>query len=156
MIAGFFAFANLLEAAAAQYAPESYITGVLHCVYTSPRVAIWALDTSCIDGDEYVAVFESKCDLAVRQFAQSGLYTKARHPRIYCLAEYLAYTNRSAALRQYVLPGSEIGAVMTDLAGRDISFRTLFPDIEGFAKDANVAEVLGVLRSIPQLNRTSR
>jgi len=72
------------------------------------------------------------------QKAQSGLFTRLTHPEYVNIAEYLAARGLQDRLHKFTIPGSETGKVLHDLETMNITFATLFPDLTGAAKQANV------------------
>jgi hypothetical protein len=74
-----------------------------------------------------------------RQQAQSGRFTRLRHPKWLDVRSYLEDRGCAHYLECYEVPYSEAKIALRDLHLMNISFSTLFPDLEGAALQANIS-----------------
>lgn len=110
-------------------------------------ISIWelALATGIVVEGEFEIVC-AKYALPLRQKAQQGVFTRLEHHTDIDLESYLRSRNMAHCLTRYELPGPEVGRALMNLSLMNISFGTLFPDLEGAALEANTALALGGLK----------
>lgn len=135
-IAAFFAFADF-----ANRWRRGYVDGLPTGAVGSgpPHVVIWALAPyrDLQVGGEF-EILQPRRDQFRRQRAQAGLYTRLRHELHLDLAAYLVSKNAGHYLEEFHIPSSELGKAMTDMTNMNITYSTLFPDLNGAARDANL------------------
>lgn len=136
-VAAFFAFAEALE------------TSVPRIDHTGPGaavpkpdgdIAIWAMMHPRLHTEP--GKFESievSGDDFYRQRAQRGLFTRLRD-RDNCLdlQSYFEKTSKVHLLKCHIAPAAEAQTALTDLFRMNVSYGSLFPDLEGAAKQANI------------------
>src|SRR6185436_18833325 len=73
-----------------------------------------------------------------RQQAQRGVFTKLYHNSYFDIEEYFGSIRfEEPPLIKYLIPGRETAKAITELRMMNITFATLFPDLEGAALQAN-------------------
>lgn len=98
-------------------------------------VVVWEL--ALLDGVQKAGEFEcvtAQADVADRQRAQQGLFTRLNHEIHLDVGAYLRSRQLGHALRRYELPGSEAGNAIHDLFLMNVSPLSLFPGLDGAAK----------------------
>ena len=106
-------------------------------------VAVWALQLSPrIEDAGHFEIIRTRSAFAQRQRSQGGLFSKLRHDRYIDLVSYFAARNMIRHLKRYEIPGEDFGVALRDLEAMNITYRTLFPDLQGAALHANVGPVL--------------
>ena len=130
------------KGAAKSYGPsfENSVTGMGGgIVYPHEPFVIWAL--SCADEifvkGEFQIVDEQEYSNA-RLHAQQGLFTYLTHDVHVDLENYLASRGLGHRLEKFVIPGQEAGKAIHDLELMGINYASLFPDLDGIAKQANM------------------
>jgi hypothetical protein len=149
-VAAFFAFTGFIEAISpgtlgGYFDPRKFMSAGM-----GEPVAVWGLlvDTVSIDGKEVqvvgrgeakeIEVLNPQIDIGHRQRAQRGFFTRLSHNIFFDIETYLASLDLpDPALRKYTIPGSEAAKAITELRMMNITFATLFPDLEGAARQAN-------------------
>ena len=103
------------------------------------NVALWAFRVEkAIEEDPHVEVLNPSVDIGHRQRAQRGLFTRLEHGSSFDLAGYLeTLTFNRPPFTQFLVPGSETAKAITELRMMNITFATLFPDLEGAALQRN-------------------
>lgn len=138
-IAAFFAFTGAinpinLDIGSISFHPRKYI-------------AIWAL--SCyppiFKKNEFELVHPS-VDRAYRQKAQRGTFSLLTHDVYMDVESYLASNQHAVNLEKYEIPTKEGFKALRDLSLMNITYATLFPDLEGAVKQANFQQVTVNLR----------
>jgi len=90
-------------------------------------------------------VLSSLSSINYWQKAQRGHFTRLQHSDYLDLASYLEAKGYLGNLTKYELPAQEAGAVLDTLESMNISYATLFPDLHGAARQANIANALIVM-----------
>jgi hypothetical protein len=140
-VAAFFAFTGFIE----QVSPGSTASGYIDArefvsANMSAPVAIWAFMVgNSIDKATEVKILNPRIDMGHRQRAQRGLFTQLTHDEYFDMEDYLSSLEfgDDLPLRKYLIPGREAAKAITDLRMMNITFSTLFPDLEGAALQAN-------------------
>jgi hypothetical protein len=149
-VAAFFAFTGFIEdvspgTLAGYFDPKKLLQAGLE----SRLVAVWGLlvDSDPEGSDKLVVsqglanaieLLNPRIDIGHRQRAQRGLFTRLTHDNYYAIEEYLSTLDLPGPpLRKYLIPGSEAAKAITELRMMNITFATLFPDLEGAARQAN-------------------
>lgn len=135
-VAAFFAFTQYSEKIA-----RGSTHGALG-VFPSPKandyVGVWALsydESLWVDGE-----FELVKPLSfgnARQTAQQGVLTQKSYLGVRSLEAYREGRNRADALTRIEIPATELPTALHDLYLMNINFGTLFPELEGAARQAN-------------------
>jgi hypothetical protein len=138
-VAAFFAFTTLVEITSPGF-PANY--GMARTVQVGPEpVVIWELDHDSViqrlEEEGVLSVFISRVDDAHRQKAQQGVFTWLRSPDHYDLESFLTSRGHNMSLRKFVVPSGQIRIALYDLFMMNITYATLFPDMDGAAKLAN-------------------
>jgi hypothetical protein len=130
-VAAPFAFVDLSDEATFRASPEAQ--------ERDGSVAVWGLAvTSAIRNAPHLKIVTPRTEAGHRQRAQRGLFTRLESDVHLDIESYLADLDLNRPhLRKYVVPRSEVGSVMSDLRRMNITFGTLFPDLEGAALHAN-------------------
>lgn len=141
-IAAFFAYVDYAARWTPGFAdglPESSGSG-------PPHITVWALapyrDLQ-VQGE--FEILQPRRDQFHRQRAQAGLYTRFHHDLHLDLASYLAAKGAGHYLECIRIPSGELGKALNDLRLMNISYSSLFPDLDGAARDANLASVISGL-----------
>jgi hypothetical protein len=156
-VAAFFAFSDLAE----QLSPGITTRGdfdlprFLAADPSSP-IAIWAFMLGRgIDKHEELKVLNPPIDIGHRQRAQRGIFTTLLHEEFFDVESYLASLDPYIPpLKKYLIPGKEMAKALTELRLMNITFATLFPDLEGAAKQANFEMVSFSLQVLFHVNRS--
>ncbi len=77
--------------------------------------------------------------------AQQSVFTWLTHDVHVDLESYLVSRGLGYCLERYEIPGQEVRKALSDLALMNISFASLFPDLDGAAAQANIGPSLDVL-----------
>jgi hypothetical protein len=109
----------------------------------SEPVVVWALRSGEVrEVARELDVLNPRVDIGQRQRAQRGLFTRLNHGKYLDLESYLSsFTLTGPPLRKYLIPGWEVARAITELRMMNITFATLFPDLEGAALQANFESV---------------
>jgi hypothetical protein len=112
-------------------------------------VVVWELcdPQELVTGEEF-RVFTSRSEHARRQKAQQGLFTVLGHPDHFDLESYLASRNALDKLSGYIIPGHQYRRALTDLRLMNVNYATLFPDLDGAARQANIEAVFRLSEAI--------
>jgi hypothetical protein len=137
-VAAFFAFTGFIEQASPGMTTRG--SGDLKrfvLADMSEPVAVWAFMVGeSVGRANDLEVLSPRIDVGHRQRAQRGLFTK-----YLSLEEYLSSIpldpKARAPLRKYLIPGRVAPQAITELRMMNITFATLFPDLEGAAWQAN-------------------
>ena len=164
-VAAFFAFTGFVEnispgTLSGYFDPKKFL-----CSGMSRPVAVWGLLVDSVNPEdrEKLAVGEGlakeiellnpQMDIGHRQRAQRGLFTRLTHNNYFSIEEYLSTLDLpKPPLRKYLIPGSEAAKALTELRMMNITFATLFPDLDGAARQANFdmsAFALMVFSTVP-------
>lgn len=97
-------------------------------------------------------------EFGYRQRAQRGRFSRLQHDEHLDLESYLAARGLADCLELVLIPAREMGKALDHLEMMNINYSTLFPDLDGAAKQANLTpflgqslELLGLLVSDPSL-----
>jgi FRG domain len=134
-VAAFFAFTDYVEALnpgfrAGDLGNITFGTGVVH---------VWCLTYG--EGHECAGEFElitTSKDAFVRQRNQGGVFTRLSHDKYADLASYLQSRDLLHSLERFEIPGQEMRVALQGLEQMNITFATLFPDLDGAAIQANL------------------
>jgi hypothetical protein len=142
-VAAFFAFADLASGTI-----HGFAEGLPDWVPTLPNsnVAIWALApyTDIFDPGIF-ELLDARKDHFYRQRAQLGVFTRLRHDIHLDTATYLEARNIGHFLERIEIPGSEMGKALNDLRLMNITYASLFPDLDGAVKEANLGPTISQL-----------
>ena len=114
-----------------------------------PPVAVWALNVTPdlkSKGEFDIgrpAIGYSQHSQWMR--AQQSIFTRLTHHEYVDLESYLVSLGLGHHLERYEIPGQEMGEALTDLRRMNISFASLYPDLHGAAREANILVTLDVL-----------
>jgi len=142
-IAAFFPFADLASSNIPGVAE-----GLSDWTHALPagHVVVWALAPSkdVFLQDEFEFIDQRKSQF-FRQRAQLGVFTRLRHDHFLDLAPYLEHRGIGHYLECIEIPSAEMGKALNDLRLMNLGFAVRFPDLNGAAKEANLApEVSGL------------
>jgi hypothetical protein len=138
-VAAFFAFSGFAE----QVSPGSTKDGSLDFreflrSSAGKAVAIWAFRAGHDVEAEDLEILNPRVDIGHRQRAQRGLFTRLNHNESLDVESYLtALKPGTPPLRKYLIPGEEAAKALSDLRLMNMTFATLYPDLEGAALQAN-------------------
>jgi FRG domain len=138
-VAAFFAFIGLMEIKSPGF-PANY--GTAKTLQLGPEpVVIWEFDRDAgiqrLEEEGMLKVFVSRLDDAHRQKAQQGVFTWLRCPDHYDLESFLVTRGNELSLRKFEVPAAQFKIALYDLFMMNITYATLFPDMEGAARMAN-------------------
>lgn len=134
-IASFFAFTDAIE-----IKNKGYKSGDLKVLYSlSEPIAIWCLtlDNKIEVKDEFEVIRNRKDDF-YRQKAQKGIFTRLTHEKYVDVEAYLKDRGLIHHLECFIIPGGEVDKAIFDLRNMNITFSTLFPDLDGVSTELNV------------------
>ena len=136
-VAAFFALRDLL--------PTHGELGALDPLSTIAEdgyIAIWELPLLPAKQSrwEHFSLSHARNDFAVRQRAQSGLFTLMESPDHTSLESFLESNDYAHWLIRYEIPKREAIIAMQDLWLMNIRENTMFPDADGAARQANLGE----------------
>jgi hypothetical protein len=150
-VAAFFAFTGYIE----RLSPGATTSGMLDPdrivrQEKDVRVAIWSFMVGrASQKDEppsHLEVVQLRTDIGHRQRAQRGVFTKLTHESLFSLEEYIeSLRPEEPPLLQYLVPAWEAPRAITELRMMNITFATLFPDLDGAALQANFELVVFAL-----------
>src|SRR6266852_413141 len=100
-----------------------------------------------VQRDEF-RLFTSRSEHARRQKAQQGIFTILGHADHFDVESYLALRNAPGKLTGYVVPGHQYRRALTDLRLMNINYATLFPDLEGAARQANIDAIFRLSEAV--------
>jgi hypothetical protein len=109
---------------------------------STERVAIWSFLAERIREESGLPagldIVHSRPDVGYRQRAQRGVFTRLQEENYDCLEDFVdSFTPERPPLRQYLIPGREAAKAITELRMMNLTFATLFPDLNGAALQAN-------------------
>lgn len=145
-IAAYFAFIDFLKPDETNPLQISHLTWE-DCA--TEKVAVWCLnrtDELLATGD--LVIIDARKDDFHRQRAQQGCFTRLTHDVHVDLESYLASRNLAHLLERFEIPGREMSKALTDLERLNINSATLFPDLDGAAKEANLAPMVEMLEFV--------
>jgi hypothetical protein len=148
-VAAFFAVTSYIRdrnagLAAWGYVPMSRLEG---------SIVVWELaepDQLTVPG-ELELCLDRSVD-AARQKAQQGVFSVLTHEQYFDIGSYLTARGRAHHLACYVLPAQWVFIALNDLALMNVTFATLFPDVEGAALQANMSAYLNLSRELAHLS----
>jgi hypothetical protein len=150
-VAAFFAFVDHLESRYPSFKDGLSRIGSIDVKNDRQSVAIWALSTErLVKRKEELQIIYPETEYSVhsqRIRAQKSVFTKLDHSRYIDIESYLRSEGLFDYLRRYEIPGAEAVKALRDMELMNISFATLFPDLHGAAKQANLGETLSMLNS---------
>lgn len=129
-VAAYFAFEPLFKW-------HEHRLGRFHSGTGHVRVWLLRVPSSILLKDEFEIVTELPPN-GRRQLAQRGVFTKLISPSDRSLKHYLIRKNFAHYLQGFDIPQSEYVAAARDLRLMNITPFTLFPDLQGAAKHANI------------------
>lgn len=142
-IAAFFAFAEYANIHFKGFG-EGIPTGLPK--WENSKVVVWALAPfNELFDSEHFKIVTTRRDDFYRQRAQRGLFTRLRHDVNLDVESYLRDRDQLQYLERIEIPALEIGKALNDLRLMNITYSTLFPDVDGAARDANLAPVISQL-----------
>ncbi len=106
-------------------------------------LAVWELAYSgdmLVPGE--IEIFIARTDHAHRQKAQSGCFSLLTHSTAADLESYLATRQLAFRLLRYEFPGWEIPKALWNLRLMNITYSSLFPDLDGAAIEANMSDAM--------------
>lgn len=112
----------------------------------SKQAAVWAFKVYKNIDKEYgddLEILEPRLDIGHRQRAQRGVFTRLNHNEFFAIEDYLSSLHADDArgepppLTKYLIPARDTAKAITELRMMNITFATLFPDLEGAALQAN-------------------
>lgn len=115
-------------------------------------VAVWALalPNELISAGELKFISDRK-DNFYRQRSQQGVFTMLDHDRINDIETYLAESNLTNLLECFLIPATQTFRALSCLDQMNINFSTLFPDLNGAALQANVAQTIYSKRIVGEI-----
>lgn len=143
-VAAFFAFSGLAEILSPGVTTRGDIDlSSFLDVEKDRQAAIWAFQIGGeVKEDQNLEILNPRVDIGHRQRAQRGLFTRLRHRVYFDLESYLeSLMPEKPPLTKFLVPGSEIPKAITELRMMNLTFATLFPDLEGAALQANFEAV---------------
>jgi hypothetical protein len=143
-IAAFFAFISAAEEANPGLRTTIALDGAF--VFPSEPVAVWELklDNTIIKEHEF-EVFSSRTQAEYRRRVQQGVFTYLAHAIHVDIESYLESRGFGGRLARYEVPGQQAAEALTDLGHMNITYMSMFPDLDGAASQANVAPLLSTL-----------
>ena len=135
-VAAFFAFRDLLP-----IDRELGFLDPLSTVAQDGYVAVWELPLLPAEKSswEQFSIVHARNDFAVRQRAQSGLFTLMESPQHTSLESYLESKSYAHWLIRYEIPRRDAIIAMQDFWLMNIRENTMFPDADGAARQSNLA-----------------
>ena len=120
-------------------------------------VAIWELtlgDRICDKSHFYIINSRWLNRWSHRLRAQSGALVRFEHDEYLDLGSWLKSIGKISQLRVLTIPEKEVPDAILDLRDMGISDFTMFPDLDGAAREANVTHRLEFLRWYPERGDT--
>jgi len=137
-VAAFFAFTGFAEIispglASGTFDPKPFI------VESARHVAVWALKVGpYLQAAPSLEILNPHVDLGHRQRAQRGLFSRLDHDSHLTIEDYLESVSLSETpLRKYLIPTEDTAMALSELRLMNITFATMFPDLNGAALQAN-------------------
>lgn len=153
-VAAFFAFTGFAE----EISPGVQSTGDLSPTPllfpdSDTKIAIWALKVGPgLERAKQLSILNPHIDIGHRQRAQRGVFTRLDHETHLDLEAYLLSLGLDTGhLRQYLVPAHETAKALTELRHMNLTFATLFPDLQGAAQQANFETAQFALSVLAQL-----
>lgn len=118
----------------------------------SGHVAVWEMQLGAwLKGQDSLRLIESRWlnRWSYRIRAQSGVLVRFEHEEFIDIGSWLRATGNLARLRVITIPEVEVPDALLDLRDMAISDFTMFPDLDGAAREANVTHRLEFLRWYP-------
>jgi hypothetical protein len=140
-VAAFFAFTDAIENANPGFHRRTNSGFKL----PAANVAVWEVSfpgDSDLNRMKEWEVIRGPIDRSPRQRAQSGLFTRLSRSAQRDLSQYLASRGAGSLLRVFEIPGTEAFRALYDLMLMNITYASLFPDLDGVAKHLNIAALL--------------
>jgi hypothetical protein len=105
----------------------------------STHVAVWALRVGpYLASASDLVILDPHVDLGHRQRAQRGLFSRLNHETHLNVVDYLASAELTETpLRKYLIPCRDTAMALSELRLMNITFATMFPDLNGAALQAN-------------------
>jgi hypothetical protein len=151
-VAAFFAFVDHLEFRYPSFQDGLSRIESIALKKDGQNVAVWALSTErLVKRKEELQIIYPETEFSVhsqRIRAQKSVFTKLDHSRYIDIESYLRSEGLFDCLRRYEIPGAEAVKALRDMELMNISFATLFPDLHGAAKQANLGETISMLNSL--------
>lgn len=107
----------------------------------SDPVAIWQLQYLAekpFGENSKLNIIRTRKDGFYRQRAQRGIFTRLMDPDHIDIKNFLESIDFVGCLECFQIPGCEAEKAISDLKRMGITFSSLFPDLDGAAKDANL------------------
>jgi hypothetical protein len=139
-VAAFFAASDCIELHNPGYLSGKPLERIAYI--PGKEFVIWELTVN----DELLALKEEwrlvpeRSDVAHRQKAQQGIFTELLGHKHLDLQSFLASQDLAHLLGCYRFPAGVAMSAFSDLEAMNLTFATLFPDLEGAAKHANVRQ----------------
>jgi|KBSSwiStaDraftv2_1062776.scaffolds.fasta_scaffold78793_2 hypothetical protein len=137
-VAAFFAFTGFAEIispglASGTFDPKPFI------IESARHVAVWALKVGpYLQAAPSLEILNPHVDLGHRQRAQRGLFSRLDHDSHLTIEDYLESVSLSETpLRKYLIPTEDTAMALSELRLMNITFATMFPDLNGAALQAN-------------------
>jgi hypothetical protein len=113
-------------------------------------VVVWELRDAeaLVSEGELQLLTDVSAASANRQRAQEGVFTFLDHPDHADLESYLTARGKGDHLTGYFLPGSAFKDAFVDLTKRNVNYATIYPDVLGAAKQANIDAVTKLFTAI--------
>lgn len=137
-VAAFFAFTSFAEIispglASGTFDPKPFL------IESSRQVAVWALKVGpYLQAAPNLEILNPQIDLGHRQRAQRGLFSRLNDDSHLTIEEYLnSMAVSETPLRKYLIPSEDTAMALSELRLMNITFATMFPDLNGAALQAN-------------------
>ena len=146
-VAAFFAYTDLLEREAPGFKAG---TPTIMSPIVRGTLTVWELNfvTEVLEQKGEFEMVAPRPPGARRQIRQRGVFTRLTHDIHVDLESYLNATGKATYLARYDLPGAEYRKALADLRLMGISQATLFQDLDGAAREANLAQSLVSLATV--------
>lgn len=137
-VAAFFAFTGFAEMISpglvtGTFDPKPFLTE------SARYVTVWALRVGpYLEPASNLEILNPHVDLGHRQRAQRGVFSRLDHDTHLTVEEYLhSVTLSETPLRKYLIPSDDTARALSELRLMNITFATMFPDLNGAAYQAN-------------------
>jgi hypothetical protein len=115
----------------------------------TPQVAVWKLALSQeITQLPDLNIIDATHDVFLRQRAQRGLFTKLQSSQHYDLESYLQHKGFAHHLTKYTIQWDVAGEALHDLDRMTINYYSLFPDLDGAAKQIELDERIRLMLAL--------
>lgn len=140
-IAAFFAFFSRLEGNHDGFKYGAGFCGPITIL--SDPVAVWELyyEDSVFQKGQFEVLTGRRAD-AFRQKAQAGLFTFLMNDLTVSMDDFFVRRRLGHLLRRYEIPGTETRSALASLRQMNITYGTLFPDLDGAAIEANLESIM--------------